>query len=441
MARCVSSLKLRTVISSSLTSPSYNGVEKTSRPGATSLASEALRPTSSVAALHQKIPNRSLDGYDIPEETWPDSSNSTKPSRCRSFRKRFGRFFIHFARMPRVDHKYAHDYAYEALPPYSHRQASELAANTLSELPDQRLTTPEIPGQDLDVHELEDNSPYGMSVQTYSMENVESRDVPMCFEQTSNWGYLASGNFLQQNYTARTTPSYCPSLITEQSLSAVPGMTSMEHSHNSSPISLYTPTEASTGVNQQLRSSNMWSPHESISPVTSQLGPSRHPEWSTLTDAAARVSPLRSPGTSTPASGNFNNYQYAQSCSSSSTPPQGFIPYQHIPQDLFVSHHAPLASNVHTDRRASTQGLSNEESSFHRHQVYDQNFTEFNRREQLLQNISPMVAQNGNTSTGMFQQPFAQTEHGRHSPVRNQSPMEEPLDMVCETCGTKTTGV
>ncbi|KAH7388738.1 hypothetical protein BKA66DRAFT_460639 [Pyrenochaeta sp. MPI-SDFR-AT-0127] len=41
----------------------------------------------------------------------------------------------------------------------------------------------------------------------------------------------------------------------------------------------------------------------------------------------------------------------------------------------------------------------------------------------------------------MFQQPFAQTEHGRHSPVRNQSPMEEPLDMVCETCGTKTTGV
>ncbi|CAO2650606.1 Nn.00g018980.m01.CDS01 [Neocucurbitaria sp. VM-36] len=258
-----------------LTSPNHDGVEKTTRPGAKPFASQESKSITVVNAI-PKSSGRSLEAFDIAEEDRPSPVPSSKASRCRSFRKRIGRFFVQSCRMHPDDHTRAFYDAGDPLPPYECFRMSELPADSLigssaiQELPDPLLMTPEIFGQD--VFELASYAPHEQHVRGSLVDAMQDQTIRTGYD-TPKPRYPTLGYAIPQGFEPVATPVHPDSVNTTQQLYALPGMTSRDHSHDSSPISPFTPrSNASPGIQTHPGYGSTVSTQELISPEVEQFG-------------------------------------------------------------------------------------------------------------------------------------------------------------------------
>lgn len=355
-----------------------------------------------------------------------------------------------------MDDIYEYNDGGEALPPYERRRVSELAAafSSVQELPSSLLMTSEISGQD--VLELEAHSLYGIGSQGMSMETAENQGVSAHFEKFSKWDSPALGLPTRHPYAPLATPAYPPSLDTEQLLSATPEMTSREQSHDSSPVSLCTPTEDNARTHRHIEHgySNMLSPHESLSPATGhqyvaeayEQYPTQGYDWSPISEAAVKTSRVGRNGSSIAALGSFNNHQQAQFYSSPSRPGQIFAPYQNSSQQSSTSQRTLPNSNLEPDWRNPLRDFStntwqlSDDSRWYHLPVHEQELRESERTNQLPKDFSAtMIPQSRNISGEMHQHVVAQTGYNQYETSPPHSHVEI-AQMACDTCGKKFTG-
>ncbi|KAF1840992.1 uncharacterized protein K460DRAFT_196161 [Cucurbitaria berberidis CBS 394.84] len=309
-----------------VTSSDHNVVKETTRPRTKSFVNYDSKKTSTVG--------------DEP----PTPKLTSKVSRRRSFRKRVGRFLVHF-RMHPEDTAFTNCDASDLLPPYEHRQEHyELPADSLlQELPD---FIPEIFGEysfELGCHDEH-------HVEYSPMDYVNHQSAPSWSQVPNKRSYPTIGYAIPPASQSIATPVYNPSPNTAYQLCALPGIIRGGQSDNSSPVSPFTPKlEVGLGTQQQSDSgfsNGNVSPHDSISPVVHQYATDGavyqemqgYPYCPTLTTPARAYSTVL-PASPTPTTDNdsFNYQHYTNLHSTSSSSFRNLTPYLQPSQESLTS--------------------------------------------------------------------------------------------------------
>ena len=199
----------------------------TKRPGASSCA---CRNSTFAVEVHN-TKNSPAPWYprDLIEKYWPTADSATAVG-CRTFVRKIYRLSI---RIHRMDPQRCADATYdEPPPPYKYQRMQELPASSIHELPDQRILTPELEGDD-GIAEL------GSSVEQtidYPFNLDPSQTFYPCSSEANERGATANCTVLQQP-TSVDVPRLPWSLDTQQHSASAPSLTIDGLSHESSPIS------------------------------------------------------------------------------------------------------------------------------------------------------------------------------------------------------------
>ena len=355
------------------------------------------------------------------------------------------------------DHACAYYDCSDPLPPYEYRQVSELPTNSfegaseIQELPDPLLTTPEILSQELP-SELECYPTHNYPVQDFPMDTVQGTSVSSQFEGPDKQMHSTMGYAMHPTFEPIETPVYLPSRNTEQHLYALPGMIRGGHSHNSSPISPFTPTlQASPGTQSRPGSgfsNSDVSPHELVSHAASHYttegqvyqGVQDYPGLSSISTPVSAYLPGR-PDSSTPTTDNepFNTQQYISFSSRSSSSFHNLTQYQQPRQESPTSQYSIPLPNMsrpdYEDYRLGTWEMPNG-SAWIRQPNQRLGISEDDHTNQLLRNN---VA---------HERHHAAIHHAEHhndeTPPADEAPNESnPVQytpVLCSDCGTKFNG-